>query len=941
MLLRCSIAILILAAPAFAAPAGVFVAVGYGGRRIVSDDGISWEIAAEWKENGGDDNLNLSGLAWGKGRFVCVGGGGAGATGGGHILTSTDGREWKSVYAAKSRIIPVLFGNDRFVAIGPGARFLTSDDGEKWGDGAKIQFDKATHPRMGAFGNGVFVVIGDNGGGSKIHWAVVTKDGRSILAEVPDLPPLRDLVFGNGRFVAVGPEGLRISSKDGIKWDNATGEKGLDISSVAWTGKEFVVPHWQGAYTSADGIDWKKADYSVPVTILYADAERGRYIGTGWPGQMWSSVDGKKWTRGKPMTPNGINRAIFGGKPEPKAEPKVDAPTDPGFASIRGLLDTHCATCHGSKAQKGGVNLAAYTTPQSVLKDRKLWKTVAEQIDAKEMPPSDRKALTAEQRIQVVGWIRGRIESAELADRQTPDPGRPVVRRLTRTEYNRSIRDLLGVDFDVSEAVGLPDDTLGENFDNLSSALNFSDSLMEKYFTSAELVVERLFAEPARKERKPLGKNEKAPAIEKILPALPGKTSTPTEAARAMLVPLLRRAFRRPATEAEVGRLLALIESRIGAGVGFEEAIRPAIKAVLVSPHFLIRIERDRRKDDRPWKVADTELATRLSYFLWSSLPDGELDALADAGTLSQPDILEAQIRRMLSDPKAAALTESFAVQWLRLGKLAQARPSTEFFPTFTPELRLSMFREVTGFFDHLRRDDASLLKLIDADYTFANRALGEHYGIKNLPENEFAKVGHLDRTRGGLTGMAAILAMTSHTNRTSPTLRGKYILDVILGTPPAPPPANAGTIDESKTGKEAKNFREQLAQHASQSSCAGCHAKIDPLGFGLENFDAIGRFRKTTPDIDPTGKLPGGESFTGSQELRKVLMGKRDQFLRTATEKMLTYALGRELTAKDEPTIRDILADLATHDHKLNRLIALVAKSYPMTHRRAWKEEE
>ena len=576
------------------------------------------------------------------------------------------------------------------------------------------------------------------------------------------------------------------------------------------------------------------------------------------------------------------------------------------------------------------MNLAPFATEKSVLKQRKAWRGVAEQLAAGEMPPESAKQPTKDERDRVVKWITFTLDAADELDRTRPDPGRPVVRRLTPGEYNRTVRDLLGVEFDASGAVGMPDDTGGESFDNLSAALNISDALTEKYFAAADLIIERLYAFPKNGPKPRPGD----------LPLLLAKLVKPGDA-RGTVADLARRAYRRPVEAKVVDRLFTLFEKGTKAGATFEGALKPVIKALLVSPNFLLRIERDRAKDENAYRVSDHELATRLSYFLWSSMPDAELSALADKGELSKPATLDAQVKRMLADPKAKALTDTFAEQWLQLMRLPHARPSTEFFPTFRPTLRQAMHDEVATFFDKLRVDDRPITDLLDANYTYVNADLAKHYGLANVTGPEFRRVTLTDPNRGGLLGMSAVLALTSHTSRTSPTLRGKYVLDVILGTPPPPPPPNVGNVEDAKGAKEAKTFRDKLALHATQANCAGCHAKIDPLGFGLENFDAIGRWRPSGPDVDAGGKLPGGDAFNGPKELKAVLLKKKPRFVENVTEKLLVFALGRELQASDAPAVKAITADLEKNGYKFSVLAAGVAKSFPFQNRRNPRDEE
>ncbi len=616
---------------------------------------------------------------------------------------------------------------------------------------------------------------------------------------------------------------------------------------------------------------------------------------------------------------------------KPATEPsQVAPPAADTFADLREFVGTYCVKCHGEKVQKGGLNLATFADEKSILKQRKVWRSVVEQLAAGEMPPEGQKQPTKDERDRVMKWIKSSLDAADEFDRKQPDPGRSVVRRLTPGEYNRTVRDLLGVDFDTAGAVGMPDETVGEAFDNLASALNISEALTEKYFAAADLIIERLYAFPQKGPKPKPGE----------LPPLLAKLIEPDDA-KATITRLARRTYRRPVEAKEVERLLALFDKATKDGAKFEDALKPVFKVLLVSPHFLLRVERDRPKEEKAYRVSDHELAVRLSYFLWSSMPDAELFALADKGELSKPAVFEAQVKRMLADPKAKSLTETFAEQWLSLKKLARARPSTEFFPTFTPKLRQAMYDEVATFFDHLRTDDRPVTDLLDSDYTYLNADLAKHYGIADVTGPEFRKVSLTDPNRGGLLGMGAVLSLTSHTNRTSPTLRGKYVLDVILGTPPPPPPPNVGQAEDAKGAKEAKTFREKLSLHATNATCAGCHAKIDPLGFGLENFDAVGRWRNSGGDVDATAKLPGGDSFNGPKELKQVLLKRKARFVENVVEKMLAYSLGRELQATDAVTVKTIVADLTQNGYKFSVLIAGVAKRYPFQHRRNPKEAE
>jgi hypothetical protein len=301
---------LITGAALAAEPNERFVAVGYGGRRIVSDDGKKWEIAAEWQENGGDDSNNLMSVVFAKEKFVAVGGGGGGKTGGGHVLVSRDGREWKEVFTLPNRIHPIVFGNDRFVAGGTNRKLLWSDDGETWHEGPQITLQEATHFRQGAFGNGVFVFIGNHGGNSTPYWCATSTDGEKIKSERRDLPAVRGLAFGAKRFVLVGEQGVLRSSADGDAWESHDVPAENDLTWIVWDGAQFLTGGSKLSFTSADGLKWEETQDRIPCHVLWSDGQRA--IGTSWPGQMWHWQAGGKWQRSEKMTPNGINQAARG-----------------------------------------------------------------------------------------------------------------------------------------------------------------------------------------------------------------------------------------------------------------------------------------------------------------------------------------------------------------------------------------------------------------------------------------------------------------------------------------------------------------------------------------------------------------------------------------------------------------------------------------------------
>jgi hypothetical protein len=364
------------------------------------------------------------------------------------------------------------------------------------------------------------------------------------------------------------------------------------------------------------------------------------------------------------------------------------------------------------------------------------------------------------------------------------------------------------------------------------------------------------------------------------------------------------------------------------------------MKAVLVSPHFLFRIEEDPKNPDEVRLLNDFELATRLSYFLWSSMPDEELFQLAEKGQLRQPGVLEAQVRRMLKDPKAKALSENFAGQWLQLRNLQTLQPDKGLFPAWDELLRQSMIREAELYFEYVVQNDRSILEFLDSNYTFVNGRLARHYGIPNVQGLEFVRVTLPDNRRGGVITMGSTLTVTSNPTRTSPVKRGKWILENILGTPPPPPAPDAPELPP--VGQLKGTLRQQMEQHRQNPSCAVCHAKLDPLGFGLENFDAIGAWRATDnkQPIDASGVLPGGEQFNGPAELRQVLLGKADQFRRCFAEKLLTYALGRGLEYYDKCAVDEIVAATKAQQDRFSALVLAIVKSDPFQKRKGKRSE-
>jgi len=413
------------------------------------------------------------------------------------------------------------------------------------------------------------------------------------------------------------------------------------------------------------------------------------------------------------------------------------------------------------------------------------------------------------------------------------------------------------------------------------------------------------------------------------------------ECAREILTRFATRAFRRPARPEEVERLSRLVELAIRDGETFESGIALAMQAVLVSPHFLFRVELDSGGEGDVVPLDDYALASRLSYFLWSSMPDKELYARAADGTLNDDNVLAAQVRRMLADEKSQALVDNFATQWLQIRNLENITPDPKRFPQFDERLRADMRRETELYFAAIVREDRSVLELLDSDYTFLNGRLAQHYGIKGVRGEEFQRVtlaGQARLQRGGILTQASVLAVTSNPIRTSPVKRGKWIMETILGTPPPPPPPDVELLVEGAAAEESGTLRERLEQHRSDPNCAICHARMDALGFGFENYDAIGTWRKRDGKfaIDSSATLPGGQQFDGPAALKALFAADNRDFVHCLTDKMYTYALGRGLDFADQCAVDQVAETLVEHDYKFSSLVTAIVQSDLFRFRRA-----
>ncbi len=747
-------------------------------------------------------------------------------------------------------------------------------------------------------------------------------------------------------------------------------------------------------------------------------------------------------------------------------------PTDPAAfnQTVKPVLASTCTLCHNERMMSGGLNLKPLATPSSLLENRETWGKILQKIRSGEMPPKDAPHPPQAQLDAMAKFVEGELDRYERA--QPRDPGRVVARRLNRSEYTNTVRDLLGVEFRATKE--FPTDDLGFGFDNIASVLTVSPVLMERYLSAAEEISARaLGANPLPKkplevlyhnrdkkirrldfstieathnvqwdgdyvvrfglpgqrakdakpvkmglwmdgkllntipvETKPSGLEYFDPYSEeqmrltlpegdhvfragfidddfvknltskeaydrkknKFLDSLtfigpyPSAVERPSRkkilicdphsgpaCVNRIVATLAHRAYRRPVTPQEVASLVRFVDQARGEGQSVEQGLQLAIEAMLVSPHFLFRIEHDPAPVMKPVSgvvsshpISDVELASRLSYFLWNSMPDDTLLSLAESGRLHQPAVLDAQWKRLLADPHAAALATNFAGQWLETRSLDEVKPDPKKFPAWGPELREAMRTETRMFFEYIFQEDRPLSEFLDAPYTFLNDRLAKYYGIDGVTGPDFRRVdltatGASASQRGGVLSQASVLTVSSYPTRTSVVIRGKYVLQNILGAPPPPPPPDVPVLDEASIGQDA-SLRQQMERHRSDAMCASCHAKMDTLGFGLENYDGLGKWRTLDGKfpVDSSGTLPNGKSFTTPAELRKLLLDQMPDFTRCLTEKMLTYALGRGLDPADQRYVTDIVRKVEASGYRSRTLIAAVIDSYPFLNGRA-----
>ena len=588
------------------------------------------------------------------------------------------------------------------------------------------------------------------------------------------------------------------------------------------------------------------------------------------------------------------------------------------------FLQEHCTECHGLEKPKAGLNLAAYGPESPIRRERKQWKKVLRMLRRGKMPPKKAPQPPEVDRQKVERAIDEAL--AALNCDGVRDPGHVTLRRLNRTEYNNVVADLFGIDF--KPARDFPSDDTGYGFDNIGDVLSLSPVLFDKYLAAAEGIADEVIG----------GTPAKGPSD--LLTCLPKSEADWLPCARQILEPVARRAFRRPLRDGDMDELLRLVESVHADGASFEQGIRLALQAILVSPNFLFHVVEIPvlGQADAIQPLSGFELAERISFFLWSRLPDDELAALAKAGRLADNEILEQQVRRMLKDDRASALADNFAAQWLQLRRLETITPDPGYYPAFDEDLRRDSRRETELFFSAVASDDLSVLTLLDADFSFINERLARHYGIPGIEGAHFRRVSFEDGRRGGILGHASVLTLTSNPTRTSPVKRGKWILGQVLGMPPKPPPPNAGDLSEETEEVQAASLRERLEKHRADPVCASCHRIMDPIGFALENYDGVGAWRTRDGKfpINAAGTLPDGTFFDGPVDLKKVLLERKRDFVWCLSEKFLTYALGRGIEYFDDCALEDIVKAVEADDYRFSRLVIEVVRSVPFRMKRS-----
>jgi hypothetical protein len=607
--------------------------------------------------------------------------------------------------------------------------------------------------------------------------------------------------------------------------------------------------------------------------------------------------------------------------------------------SVAPFLQRFCVKCHNEKRTDGELDLTQFKGFDDTVKQATRWENLTGRVRANEMPPEGAKLPPNELRQKFVKYARlvaakvPKNDCNTIASDHTQNfySGHVMSRRLSRGEYDNTIRDLIGLDLQLSRE--FPSDGAGgEGFDTTGDALFTSAIHIERYLAAANRTMGILFESEKQSRFTP---SQIKSARDKLIFVQPDAKLQPKEAAKQILERFIARAFRRPSTKEDLDRFLPLFEKAMARGDTFEKSIQLPIKAILISPNFLFLVEPEPEKEG-VYPLGGYPLAARLSFFLWSSMPDDELTRLAAQNELQNDDVLKQQVVRMLRDPKAKGFAEQFTQQWLGLRSLGTTiKPDSKLYPGFDASLAEAMRQEPALVFHRIFKENRSLLELLNGKETFANAKLAKLYGIEKIQGEELQLVSLQGIPRGGVITMPGTLAATSYPTRTSPVLRGKWILEDILGAKVPPPPPGVSELPEGKPG-QGLTMKQRFELHRTKAECASCHARMDPLGFALENYDPLGRFR--TEDhgvkIDSSGQLPSGEKFNNMDEFQKILLNRKDEFARNLTRKMLGYALGRQLYPFDNCVIDESMKKLKANGYKPQDLVETVVLSYPFRNR-------
>ena len=609
--------------------------------------------------------------------------------------------------------------------------------------------------------------------------------------------------------------------------------------------------------------------------------------------------------------------------------------------NVEPFVKKYCISCHGPRPE-AGINLGSALRTPGATSSFLHWKKAVANVKVHDMPPGYANDFPSdEERGQFIEWI-GKLKY--LAPR---DPGPFVIRRLSKVELANTLHDLYGVPYAIADS--LPEEVVGEGYLNSISPLQ-----SELFLDIANKVIEQIVA--------PAGKKP-GDVQQRLFGETPSDTADFRKSARIVARSIARDAYRRPPTETELDVLLDVFDLARENDLDYTQSLSLMWKAMLVSPQFLFITPaqndglpvgqdsstgddnqegdgQDARRTDGVQPLDDYQLASRLSYLMWSAPPDAELSVLADQGELHKPEVLRAQVERLIMHPRSRALFDGFGAQWLGVAGLENQTFDPDVFPQMNPALRKAMVDEARLLFESIMRENQSVFRFVDSDYTYLNEPLAEVYGLDEVVQgHEMQRVQLENPHRGGILSMPATLASTSFPNRTSPVRRGVWVLEKVLGEQVPPPPPDVPELDQQEqTNVEGLTLRQRTELHQTSATCANCHKLLDPIGFGLENFDAIGRWRQKDDlgvVIDSAGTLPGGEGFSNPAELKTLLSGRKADVARNLAERLMAFSLGRQLEGYDEVVIDELMEKIAQDDYRMRTMITEVVTCYLFTHRK------